>query len=579
MFALNCKNQYLVLGSRVPNTDFYKKTLLSDFHGISQRTIFYFFVLKKIILFFVGIAWFYGCANITQISGGDKDTQPPRIDSSEVFTPNFQTNFQEKFIYLPFDEWVVLNDVINQVVISPPLEKPIEMKLKKRTVIIDFSKETLRENTTYTINFGEAIKDLNEGNFQKNFRYIFSTGPIIDSLEVKGNVIDAMTEQPIEDVLVMLYDDLSDSIVHKERPYYFAKTDKNGRFTIPFVKQDTFKILALKDENANYKYDLPNEKIAFSTSAIITGDSIANDIRLRFFTEKKEAKAFLPTSPHYGYIPIVFTNDELSEVKVQLLEPIEGLKTLVYAEKDTLKFWYKDVNLDSLTLIVYDNVALKDTFTVKLKTKEKYKNTTIKTKIPKTAISQNPDEAIEIVFNRPINKIDTAKIILLEDTLNTLITPQISVDTLRPNVLILNYKWKESKPYQLILQDSTIFDFHQFPNDSIKINYFIKARKDFGNVTVTADSLNIEKAYIIQLLTAEDVVIGEFYADGKTSASKKFLSLEPKDYKLRVLIDENKNKKWDTGDYPNTLPEPVVIGKETTTLRANWELDLSIILK
>lgn len=409
--------------------------------------------MKKIILFFVGIAWFYGCANITQISGGEKDTQPPRIDSTETFTPNFQTNFEEKTIYLPFDEWVVLNDVMNQVVISPPLEKPLDMKLKKRTVILDFSKETLRENTTYTINFGESIKDLNEGNFQKNFRYIFSTGDVIDSLEVNGNVIDALTEKPIEDVLVLLYDDLSDSVVHKERPYYFAKTDKNGSFKIPFVKQDTFKILALKDENANYKYDLPNEKIAFSTEVIITGDSIVNRTTLRFFTENPTLKAFVPKSPHYGYIPILFNANNLENVKVVSLEPIENWQTLVYTEKDTIKFWYNNVDLDSVNLVISDDEMLQDTFTVKLKTKEKYQQSKpkMKTKVPKTAIGHNPDQPLEIVFNHPIGKIDTAKILVLEDTLQTIIQPEVSVDTLRPNVLILNYKWKESKPYQLIL--------------------------------------------------------------------------------------------------------------------------------
>lgn len=538
------------------------------------------FILKKISIIFIGIAWFYGCASITQISGGEKDTQPPRIDSTEIFTPNFKANFQEKFIYLPFDEWVVLNDVLNQVVISPPLEKPVDMELKKRTVVIDFTKETLRENTTYTINFGESIKDLNEGNFQKNFRYVFSTGPVIDSLEVSGKVIDALTEKPIEDILVMLYDDLSDSVVHKERPYYFAKTDKNGRFTIPFVKQDTFKILALKDENANYKYDLPNEQIAFSNTNIITGDSIPTQPTLRFFTGKPALRAFAPRSPHYGYVPIVFSNANLENVKIEPSVPIDDWQTLQYVEEDTLKFWYNNVDLDSVNLVVFDNENLRDTFNVKLATREKYENTNpkIQTKIPKTAISQNPDEAIEITFNRPIGSIDTANILVLEDTLNTIILPKISVDTLRPNVLILNYKWKESKPYQLLLPENTIFDFHQFPNDSLKINYFIKARKDFGNVTVTADSLNPEIAYIIQLLDPENVVIKEFYTNGKTTAKTKFLSLETKDYKLRVILDENKNKKWDTGSYPTSQPEKVVIGTETTTLRANWELDLRIVL-
>lgn len=524
--------------------------------------------------------WFYSCANIAQISGGEKDTTPPKIDSTEQFTPNFQTNFQAQFIYLPFDEWIVLKDVLNQVVISPPLENPVDMKLKKKTVVIDFGEEELRENTTYTINFGEAIQDLNEGNFQKNFRYIFSTGEVIDSLEVRGNVIDALTEEPIEDVLVVLYDDLSDSVVHEERPYYFSKTDKSGRFTIPFVKQDTFKILALKDENANYKYDLPNEQIAFSNTVIITGDSISNNLTLRFFTEKPPIRTFAPRSPHYGYIPIIFTTDDLEKVKIESVEPIENWKTLIYTENDTIKFWYNNVDLDSLNLVIYDDKSLRDTFTVKLATKVKYQQSKPKmsVKTQQNAITHNPDQPIEISFNHPIEKIDTSRILFLEDTLNTLIQPEISIDSLRPNVLIFNYKWKETKRYQLIFPDSTIFDFHQFTNDTIRINYNIRVRKDFGNVTITADSLNPELAYVIQLLTSENKVVKEFSAAGKKIAKQTFLSIEAKDYKLRVVIDENRNQKWDTGDYPNSQPEKVIIGKETTTLRPNWALDLKIVL-
>ncbi|MFT6149252.1 MAG: hypothetical protein ACJAUH_001941 [Saprospiraceae bacterium] len=173
---------------------------------------------------------------------------------------------------------------------------------------------------------------------------------------------------------------------------------------------------------------------------------------------------------------------------------------------------------------------------------------------------------------------DTSRILFLEDTLNTLIQPEISIDSLRPNVLIFNYKWKETKRYQLIFPDSTIFDFHQFTNDTIRINYNIRVRKDFGNVTITADSLNPELAYVIQLLTSENKVVKEFSAAGKKTAKQTFLSIEAKDYKLRVVIDENRNQKWDTGDYPNSQPEKVIIGKETTTLRPNWALDLKIVL-
>lgn len=536
--------------------------------------------LKKNFLYIVALVLLASCANIKAPTGGEKDTTPPRIDTTAQFTPNFQTNFQESFITLPFDEWVVLKDVVNEVVISPPLEKPLDMKLKKRTVIIDFSKETLRENTTYTINFGESIQDLNEGNFQKNFRYIFSTGDVIDSLEVSGTVIDALTALPIENVLVVLYDDLSDSAVHKERPYYFAKTNANGQFNIPFVKQDTFNIFALKDENANYKYDLPNEQIAFFDEVIITGDTILDNPTLRFFTEKPPLKAFSPQSPHYGYIPIVCNTDNLDKVKVEPVVPIENLETLVYVEKDTLKFWYNNVDLDSLNIVVFDNENLRDTFTVRLKNKASY----LKSKPKVRALSddrrvpQNPDKPIRLSFNKPISTIDISRILMLEDTTKKVIQPQITTDTTQDNVLIVSYKWKENKPYELIFADSSLFDFQQLTNDTIRRSYMIQERSKFGSITVTADSLDAEKAYVIQILTDKNEVVKEFYAKGKRTATQKFLSLDSKDYKLRVIVDSNENQRWDTGDYPNSQPEKVIIGKDITTLRPNWELDLKILL-
>ena len=550
--------------------------------------------MKRLSIIFISIITLASCANIKAPTGGEKDKTPPKIDSTKIFTPNFKTNFTDKEIVLPFDEWVVLNDVLNQVIVSPPLEKPIDMTLKKRTVVIDLSEETLRENTTYTINFGESIKDLNEGNVPQNFRYILSTGDVIDSLEVNGNVIDALTATPIEDILVVLYDDLTDSVVHKERPYYFSKTDENGRFNIPFVKQDTFKIFALKDENANYKYDAENEQIAFSNEFIITGDTLSKNVTLRFFQEKPSLRTFRPKSPHYGYIPIIFTADNLENVKFNLLSSVpipldtsgntpqqnDSLESLIYTEKDTLKYWYRNVELDSVDIVVFDNQTLRDTFSIKLDTKANYLKTNPKVwmKTQKEAANINPDQKITLTFNRPIVSIDESRILLIEDSMLTANPPQFTIDSAQKNIVYFTYKWKEKKFYDLVFADSSLFDFHQITNDTLRTRYFVEERKKFGNITATASGLEATKAYIIQILTEENVVVDEFYATGTTKAKQQFLSLKPQSYKLRVVIDENMNQVWDTGDYPNTQPEKVILAKETSNLRPNWELDLTIEL-
>ncbi len=154
----------------------------------------------------------------------------------------FQHAFSQRRIELVFDEWVTLSDVGTQVVVSPTLLKRPEVKLKGKKVVVELPEEdTLRPNTTYTINFGTAVKDLHEGNPAENLRFVFSTGDYLDSLTVNGSVVDAFTGDPVEKVSVMLYENLGDSVPRKERPYYFARTNKTGQFSIQNVRPGRFK--------------------------------------------------------------------------------------------------------------------------------------------------------------------------------------------------------------------------------------------------------------------------------------------------------------------------------------------------
>ena len=194
------------------------------------------------------------CANPIAPTGGPRDETPPQLDTSQS-TTNYQTNFEKQTIELTFDEWVNLNDVFNQVVVSPPLDNRPEVRIKKKTILFEFAEEeVLRDSATYTINFGEAIKDLTEGNPADNLRFVFSTGDFIDSLSVQGRIVDARTGEPVEGVLFNMYDELQDTVVRTRRPFYFAKTNKEGQFRVENVKSDTFKLFALKDANLNYLF-------------------------------------------------------------------------------------------------------------------------------------------------------------------------------------------------------------------------------------------------------------------------------------------------------------------------------------
>ncbi len=230
-------------------------------------------VLRSMVLVAMAMGlWF--CANVVAPKGGPKDEKPPRL-ITEGSTPNMQTNFTKKEIILEFDEWVELNDVFNQIVISPPVErKDYEVKIKKRSIIFKFTETAqLRENATYTINFGEAVRDITERNPVENLRFVFSTGDVIDSLKVSGRLLDVLTGEPVEDAYFMLYENLADSVVRTENPFYFGKTDESGNFLIENVRAGTFKGFGIKRVDQNYKFDNPEEQIGFPDSLIVVGDT------------------------------------------------------------------------------------------------------------------------------------------------------------------------------------------------------------------------------------------------------------------------------------------------------------------
>jgi uncharacterized protein (DUF2141 family) len=206
------------------------------------------------------------------MTGGAKDETPPEVISA--IPPNFSTRFKSEKIEITFDEYFVLKDITKQLVVSPPMNKKPEFKIKGKSLDISF-KDSLQPDRTYAINFGDALQDLNEGNPIKNFQFVFSTGDNIDSLQVSGRVIMVPANKPAEDILVMLYSGTADSLPLKTIPLYISRTDKEGKFTLRNLAGGSYKIFALKDGNTNYRFDVPTEAVAFSDSLITPSVALA----------------------------------------------------------------------------------------------------------------------------------------------------------------------------------------------------------------------------------------------------------------------------------------------------------------
>ncbi|MBL7105503.1 MAG: Ig-like domain-containing protein [Bacteroidales bacterium] len=553
------------------------------------------------------------CANPVSPTGGPKDTQQPVVVKSEP--PLYTKNFSSKKIRIYFDEFIVLNDIKNQVIISPPMLEMPEFKTRGKSVLIEL-KEELNENTTYNIFFGDGIADLTENNPVINFRYVFSTGDILDSLSIEGNVNNAFSMQPEEDINVMLYIDNSDTVVFDSvpyvlKPYYMTKTNASGNYVLSNLPDHKFKIFALKDVNSNLLYDQPNEEIAFIDSLIIPyykqllipdsvlSDSILTDtaafempvyktIDMALFHEvdstQRLMKAVLTKKAQLNFI-FKFPTNNLQirplNFKTNLNWKIEEFNKT----NDTITYWLLNINQDSLIFEISDRNEILDTVEIAIVKKSKGKKAK-KEKEKETEKPQSRALGLNIGFsmkggsfdlhkplfltsNYPVIEFDSSGILLIEaeDTLSPEI---IFADNIKRKAKI-EHKWKEATKYSLIIPQNAFTDILEQTHDTIARNFTTKSFEDYGNLYIDVQIVELGYNYIIQLLKDDKIIKELILNDNQRIA---FEYLDPGSYQVKVIYDKNNNKRWDTGDYIKKLqPEKVDFFPAEITVRANWDIE------
>ncbi|HET8962499.1 MAG TPA: Ig-like domain-containing domain, partial [Chitinophagales bacterium] len=309
---------------------------------ISNQNFLFLILLSGILL--------QSCANVVIPQGGPKDTTPPQVVSYQP--ENESVNFQGKTIEILFNEYIQTSDIFNQVIISPPMLNIPEFKVKGKKLVINIL-DDLRDSTTYTLNFGSGIKDITESNTLENFTYVFSTGNHLDSLQVKGSIINLNTGRPEKNSVAVLYPDFIDSSFQYSKPWYFAKADANGNFTIPNIKSGKYKLYGLTDQNFNYYYDLPNELIAF-IDTVITPDSINQTYQLQLFSENHIPQQLLEVkSLSYASSRLVFAKSIDNTTIDYSSDLIKQLNTT----KDTIFFWSTDTIIKQHNFqIKYDSI-------------------------------------------------------------------------------------------------------------------------------------------------------------------------------------------------------------------------------
>ena len=545
---------------------------------------------------------FYSCAQVVAPAGGLKDVTPPRVvkyvpDSAAI-------NFKTKNINIYFNEYIQLKDVNSQLIISPPVQKQPTVKVKNKILQVEFE-EFLKDSTTYSMNFGNAISDYTESNALENFRYVFSTGPYIDSLSVSGKVENAFDHKAEKGILVMLYSNMDDSIPFKKIPDYFTKTKEDGSFKINNIRNGKYRAFALKDINANYIYDSPEESIGFRDSIIdLQKDTV---ITISLFKEKLK-KQFLrkASAIEYGHILFVFNKpiENLEITALNFTAKKEWRMDEYNANRDTLNCWLIGAgSLDTLKLQVSDNNKILDTVEIKTISREQ-KSGAGRGKGAKFELSMKTnvgnglfdlDKKIMIEFSHPINKFKemSTELGTLDSTKK--VYPYAGIDKLSSRKFLISYlsidtvaggneksqktnfpakaeSLKENMNYHLLIPSQTFTDIFELSNDTLKVDFKTQELKYYGTLKLKLKIPGTDKQYVVQLLTEKGNLVREDNVSKAETINYEYL--HPGKYLVKIIYDTNKNDKWDTGDYlKKQQPEKVIFYSGEVNIRSNWDLE------
>lgn len=533
-----------------------------------------FLVLVGILLVLFQVP--FSCAHRGSPGGGPIDSIAPVVMKTKP--ANYTTHFDSKTIRIDFDEYIKLKDPAEQILISPPMStKPIIRPQGQALKYVEIEiKDSLKPNTTYTINFGQSIEDNHEANPLPFYKYVFSTGDYIDSLSVSGSVSDAYKRVTDEHVSVMLYkldSTYSDSVIYKEPPAYIAHTyDSTNTFEIENIAEGAYKIFALKDKNQNYLFNSRSEEIGFLNDTVhLPSDELFN---FKTFRETRAFKADKASQESLQHLLFGFEGG-IDSVEIDLIsdQPTD-FKSTYYKqeEKDSIDYWFDPYfETDSLVFEIKKE-EFRDTLMVRLRELEK---DSLKIKASPTS-TLGLDENFVITANTPLSTIDTTFIQILDKDSTTV---PFKTD-LKPelNKLIVAFEKEEKQGYNIQALPGAIRDLYGEENDTLNYSLRTKAEADYAAVRLTLE--NIARYPVIVQMTNEAGKVKKEISQTKQEGDIfDFSFVEPGTYYVRVIYDENENGKWDTGNYlEKRQPERIIYMAKPLEVRKNWEISQTFIL-
>ena len=515
-----------------------------------------------------------GCAQIVVPSGGPKDLQAPRVE--KYIPDSAATNFRARTITILFDEYIQLADLQKELTISPPMRIQPEVKAKGKMLQIEL-KDSLKDNTTYVINFGSSIRDFTEANSKTDFRYIFSTGSVIDTLKLTGAVKGAYDQKTEKGILVMLYESADDSIPYKSGPSYFAKTNADGSYKISNIRPGQYKVFALKDANGNYKYDVPTESIGFSDTLISIKKNTKLDI-LIFQEEPKKQRLLKSFTMGYGSVMMCYAKpvEKISYKPLNAATKTETFLTEFNPGRDSVRIWFPVFTKDSLFFKVMTDEGTIDT--IRIGTGQFQKGGSERGGAVKltAAVNMSKDKPLDLNkdvslrFNHPIRSVNVKNMSLTTKNSKLSYSNTEISDSIKRNYFF-KYPVEPDSAYQLFILPGAFTDIFDLTNDTIKVDFKTQEEKFYGTLKLTV-KMKYRIPFVLELINEKGVVYN--YARAERGIFS-YLFMPPGTYKLRVIYDQNGDGKWTTGNYlEKKKPETIIYYPGPVTIRSNWDLEL-----
>ena len=514
------------------------------------------------------------CAQIVAPTGGKKDTLAPII--VKMIPANQSRNFNGKQIDILFDEYVSVDNIQQQLSITPNLEGTYETKILPKGARLIFDKP-FKENTTYSLNFRNTFKDMNERNIAKNIKLVFSTGKIIDSIKVSGKVNNPLTNKPMMDVSVGLYV-YSDTLNPKKiKPYYFMKTDSSGIFTIENVAAGKYRIYAVTDVNNNLLYEEAKENLGLIRDTITLKSNLENlEINVAKMEKVPNKVLKVRTTSNYAYVDY---SRVIKKVKLNFVDKKDSMVYQQVEAKSIRIFNTNQVYTDTIKVKISVTDSLDRVFThdQKIKFKEKpKKNDGVKEEFSmKTKPSNGEDIDLNeigytFIFTKPIKNYDLNKIEFMNDTLVRVPIMEKDVKwNLEKTEMKININGKKAKDFvRLKMAKGTFISVENDSTSNFVSTHPIRDSENYG--TISGEIKNPrKKGFFVELLDEQYQVIQKV----DNVLKYEFAFVKAGIYYVRLTVDENQNGRWDSGDLEkNQIPEIIKFSLDKIKLKQNFEL-------